>query len=132
MIRLPPGSTRTDTLLPYTTLFRSGFPRGEQGFGLFPELCLSLEHGRVRLCAGTCKQLRSLHLGLFEDDLGAGTIHQGFARDVGLRQALAIEAQFKRTLSEHRVSPFGSGPRVPGFAQPSSRRTDRKSTRLNS
>src|SRR3546814_15371624 len=23
MIRLPPGSTRTDTLLPYTTLFRS-------------------------------------------------------------------------------------------------------------
>src|SRR3546814_13351229 len=24
MIRRPPGSTRTDTLLPYTTLFRSG------------------------------------------------------------------------------------------------------------
>src|SRR3546814_16447838 len=26
MIRLPPRSTRTDTLLPYTTLFRSPFP----------------------------------------------------------------------------------------------------------
>src|SRR3546814_20959340 len=26
MIRRPPGSTRTDTLLPYTTLFRSGDP----------------------------------------------------------------------------------------------------------
>src|SRR3546814_20261105 len=26
MIRLPPISTRTDTLLPYTTLFRSGDP----------------------------------------------------------------------------------------------------------
>src|SRR3546814_6552407 len=25
MIRLPPRSTRTDTLFPYTTLFRSGF-----------------------------------------------------------------------------------------------------------
>src|SRR3546814_7589961 len=25
MIRLPPGSTRTDTLFPYTTLFRSNF-----------------------------------------------------------------------------------------------------------
>src|SRR3546814_6696501 len=24
MLRLPPGSTRTDTLFPYTTLFRSG------------------------------------------------------------------------------------------------------------
>src|SRR3546814_16326455 len=27
MIRRPPRSTRTDTLLPYTTLFRSSFPR---------------------------------------------------------------------------------------------------------
>src|SRR3546814_19988618 len=26
MIRLPPSSTRTDTLFPYTTLFRSGDP----------------------------------------------------------------------------------------------------------
>src|SRR3546814_13968411 len=25
MIRLPPGAKRTDTLFPYTTLFRSGF-----------------------------------------------------------------------------------------------------------
>src|SRR3546814_2088875 len=31
MIRLPPRSTRTDTLFPYTTLFRSRHhPRGEQ------------------------------------------------------------------------------------------------------
>src|SRR3546814_14313331 len=29
MIRLPPRSTRTDTLLPYTTLFRSGGVSGE-------------------------------------------------------------------------------------------------------
>src|SRR3546814_8054409 len=27
MIRRPPRSTRTDTLFPYTTLFRSGWPR---------------------------------------------------------------------------------------------------------
>src|SRR3546814_7279972 len=27
MIRRPPRSTRTDTLFPYTTLFRSGLPR---------------------------------------------------------------------------------------------------------
>src|SRR3546814_14480046 len=27
MIRRPPRSTRTDTLFPYTTLFRSGFPK---------------------------------------------------------------------------------------------------------
>src|SRR3546814_9721079 len=31
MIRLPPRSTRTDTLFPYTTLFRSGRGQGELG-----------------------------------------------------------------------------------------------------
>src|SRR3546814_20300326 len=31
MIRLPPRSTRTDTLFPYTTLFRSVLARGEPG-----------------------------------------------------------------------------------------------------
>src|SRR3546814_14281079 len=36
MIRRPPRSTRTDTLFPYTTLFRSDaeFPRPRIGFGL--------------------------------------------------------------------------------------------------
>src|SRR3546814_7231344 len=31
MIRRPPRSTRTDTLFPYTTLFRSHGPRAERG-----------------------------------------------------------------------------------------------------
>src|SRR3546814_8253677 len=31
MIRRPPRSTRTDTLFPYTTLFRSGFADGAGG-----------------------------------------------------------------------------------------------------
>src|SRR3546814_1150947 len=39
MIRRPPRSTRTDTLFPYTTLFRSGlgcrYPGGERP-GLYP------------------------------------------------------------------------------------------------
>src|SRR3546814_5539094 len=34
MIRLPPRSTRTDTLFPYTTLFRSGEDRRRQGRSL--------------------------------------------------------------------------------------------------
>src|SRR3546814_5008048 len=32
MIRRPPRSTRTDTLFPYTTLFRSGCPSNAPGF----------------------------------------------------------------------------------------------------
>src|SRR3546814_12876890 len=31
LIRRPPRSTRTDTLFPYTTLFRSGLPREVSG-----------------------------------------------------------------------------------------------------
>src|SRR3546814_2072357 len=34
MIRRPPRSTRTDTLFPYTTLFRSRFPTSNQSAGL--------------------------------------------------------------------------------------------------
>src|SRR3546814_12723346 len=34
MIRRPPRSTRTDTLFPYTTLFRSGLAVDEQSIGL--------------------------------------------------------------------------------------------------
>src|SRR3546814_5477963 len=39
MIRRPPRSTRTDTLFPYTTLFRSDSGRPQP-----PRLCLPLEH----------------------------------------------------------------------------------------
>src|SRR3546814_16550773 len=50
MIRQPPGFTRTDTLFPYTTLFRSGFPghrrtggarRGRQSQGHDARQCAS-------------------------------------------------------------------------------------------
>src|SRR3546814_12667060 len=39
MIRRPPRSTRTDTLFPYTTLFRSAQAQGHGFFGQAP--CLS-------------------------------------------------------------------------------------------
>src|SRR3546814_16361303 len=37
MLRRPPRSTRTDTLFPYTALFRSGLPRGGGGRRERPE-----------------------------------------------------------------------------------------------
>src|SRR3546814_12817712 len=36
MIRRPPRSTRTDTLFPYTTLFRSGRRMGRRALPVFP------------------------------------------------------------------------------------------------
>src|SRR3546814_3682890 len=37
MIRRPPRSTRTDTLFPYTTLFRSGSPDVRRSLAVRPE-----------------------------------------------------------------------------------------------
>src|SRR3546814_6333581 len=50
MIRLPPRSTRTDTLFPYTTLFRSYAVTGEAGGSDF--LGGSLPGGTVAFAAG--------------------------------------------------------------------------------
>src|SRR3546814_10603077 len=61
MIRRPPRSTRTDTLFPYTTLFRSGSPkaRGEQAEAFarqFPVLHVSSQ------CAQVTQHLRHFHI----------------------------------------------------------------------
>src|SRR3546814_8432026 len=59
MIRRPPRSTRTDTLFPYTTLFRSfvvdGFPDGCGGSGGVQELAKA---GRAEALGGQGKPLR--------------------------------------------------------------------------
>src|SRR3546814_519559 len=55
MIRRPPRSTRTDTLFPYTTLFRSPLPLVaqtlESGLGLTEVLPLRQNHRRPRATA---------------------------------------------------------------------------------
>src|SRR3546814_4999741 len=48
MIRRPPRSTRTDTLFPYTTLFRSG--RQSPSVQKAPSFVDSIAAGPVRLC----------------------------------------------------------------------------------
>src|SRR3546814_6055255 len=46
MIRRPPGSKRTDTLFPYTTLFRSPFAKAGIGYNyLTPDYTVRLEVG---------------------------------------------------------------------------------------
>src|SRR3546814_7783624 len=49
MIRRPPRSTRTDTLLPYTTLFRSPGPHGQRWKTIArsrPRACMCAPNGR--------------------------------------------------------------------------------------
>src|SRR3546814_15768588 len=46
MIRRPPRSTRTDTLFPYTTLFRSA-GQGRRPFGGIEDAAMAALHARV-------------------------------------------------------------------------------------
>src|SRR3546814_5737147 len=68
MIRRPPRSTRTDTLFPYTTLFRSygkerkSLPRGEAHYGsgkLFDTMETAPKHRTIRKGTGQAARCRS-------------------------------------------------------------------------
>src|SRR3546814_4375878 len=67
MIRRPPRSTRTDTLFPYTTLFRSGTSLAG-GVGTVPGAILgavimqSLDNGMVLI--GVSSSMRNIVIGL--------------------------------------------------------------------
>src|SRR3546814_17786330 len=80
MIRPPPGSTRTDTLFPYTTLFRS------------LQLVEALEVGRLGLVASLDEGLEaSLHEGgeaaaehhLLAEEIGLGLLREGRLEHAG-------------------------------------------------
>src|SRR3546814_16594691 len=109
MIRRPPRSTRTDTLVPYTTLFRSGVAGAQVALlQALPEPVLPLSGGSVGEGIGRHPALRLLLQGVVAD--GAGRA-QGLV-DVALFQDLhggvgAIGPQARKAV-------------------------DRKSTRLNS
>src|SRR3546814_5149358 len=66
MIRLPPRSTRTDTLFPYTTLFRSGFSvvalSGELNQSERNHALQALRDGRARVCVATDVAARGIDL----------------------------------------------------------------------
>src|SRR3546814_17663907 len=82
MIRLPPRSTRTDTLFPYTTLFRSGRPLlfpGEVLHGL--ELDLFVEkNARPRALYPSDSTLQFAEIGN-----GKPHFHAQLQRGFGLR-----------------------------------------------
>src|SRR3546814_8685798 len=126
MIRRPPGSTRTDTLFPYTTLFRSGGENAAsrydsvlfagQGAQLVVIVVIVLVHLAFPL--GDCRldldQLRGFFLGRIA--LASG--FQMAAHPVGIRP---VELPFC-------IAPAIFARRLGDGVEP----IDRKSTRLNS
>src|SRR3546814_6678864 len=118
MIRRPPRSTRTDTLVPYTTLFRSGTGTQEGGASSCSQILRDvLEHlvaGRDRLRVHLVSALRLDHVDQFFDDVDVGAFERAL-----LQAAEAVRAG-RRGL--RRAAGGGFGIEV----------LDRKSTRLNS
>src|SRR3546814_2406552 len=110
MIRRPPRSTRTDTLFPYTTLFRSrmGGAAGQQR--LVERLLHRVEHAgfRLRQVAGEITQeggLGQAALVAVEDDAGTGR-----RRRIGLGQRRVILVGIRR--SEEHTSELQSLMRI--------------------
>src|SRR3546814_7734658 len=105
MIRRPPRSTRTDTLFPYTTLFRArlraaGEVEGDGKVSLAAREEVGRRHlpaprqGEAALEGGQIVGLAESHDDLLRrHDWPAARIHQGqVALDAGIGQALGLEA----------------------------------------
>src|SRR3546814_1602650 len=121
MIRLPPGSTRTDTLFPYTTLFRSdrggkilGAPGERREAGMRRGVARQVEH-RER---GLGRDNRDPHAagghacGSFESvEFCADALD--VLRAIGLGDQQAVEAGLHDRRSEEHTSELQSLMRIP-------------------
>src|SRR3546814_3873576 len=140
MIRRPPGSTRTDTLFPYTTLFRS-LDRPEPGSGLelrgiarhfdgvkaIDGLDLAIEPGRVHGLIGPNGSGKTTTLNVISGYVlpQEGSLRQGGA-PVPMGRPLACAGRgLARTFQTPRI--VGDASVLENVMM-----GDRKSTRLNS
>src|SRR3546814_2993560 len=94
MIRRPPRSTRTDTLLPYTTLFRSARPIGIRSHDVEPIAARRCDRARGRDTSVTERYFSGgQDFGNFEF-LGPRRAHQ--------REELGLHVAFHRSTSAWR------------------------------
>src|SRR3546814_10488532 len=96
MRRRPPRSTRTDTLFPYTTLFRSA-PVGARGKGLMDKALGGWEHGRDRIDSGVSRARGAR-------GRGAGAAHRRAARVPRRRAGRRSEEHTSELQSLMRIS----------------------------
>src|SRR3546814_10098446 len=107
MLPLPPRSTRTDTLFPYTTLCRSRPQRGDVDVSALPEL-----RGRRQRCVRICHaQLREALQRIGEVERAVqvgGQVGVGVADGLGGREAVVV-ATVDRVAVERRSEEHTSG-----------------------
>src|SRR3546814_1579857 len=148
MIRRPPRSTRTDTLFPYTTLFRSLTRRNR--FHIFLEMLVEIRLvvriGEFRDHAGAIGEHDEDDRALRSEDEAAGDLARRGDVEVSRRQPSIVVHDVARQHDSHRrgVERTLSGNAIAdlaiGLDRDAHRRVrtvrladeDRKSTRLNS
>src|SRR3546814_4241448 len=121
MIRRPPRSTRTDTLFPYTTLFRSELGMARAEIGRVGE--------RRRMPRGLQPPLHSVMA------VGAEFLRRRRHRPRALMLGMALDAaplRFVEGLGEAGENLFARPRRMPRGEQHRGRRLARTITRLNS
>src|SRR3546814_5779395 len=72
MIRRPPRSTRTDTLFPYTTLFRSSHRHGRDAPALHRMQVLAVRRMRLAGNPHHARDRRAVDIGIQQSDLQPG------------------------------------------------------------
>src|SRR3546814_3255637 len=102
MLRRPPTSTRTDTLFPYTTLFRSPAPRNREIFRCCHGESLIIIGPRNRPVARTSSRLNA--------DWGRSEEHTSELQSL-MRTSYAVfclkKKTKKNTLSNQNIEPAG-------------------------
>src|SRR3546814_7355449 len=127
MIRRPPRSTRTDTLFPYTTLFRSGLRRRARKRRGRGEMTLrsAVVFAAIVLALGV---LGFLLRATLSADAGVG-VHQ--LRLNQLTTVASEQAALRAAVLASQVAPGIDSERLVGSAKQLSAARDRKSTRLH-
>src|SRR3546814_5448210 len=98
MIRRPPRSTRTDTLFPYTTLFRS--PRDGRGFAVHrADPCIARKRDPAPGNPGR-RRCRARHADHMEDDVKRSEEHTSELQSL-MRNSYAVFCLKKQTKQTH-------------------------------
>src|SRR3546814_20232193 len=95
MIRRPPRATRTDTLFPYTTLFRSTYDGETEDYGISGELNWTL--GNVNMTAITAYRRYENNKASDTDYTGVDILYRAPGPDAGARRfkTFTQELRFK-------------------------------------
>src|SRR3546814_16813367 len=113
MVRLPPRSQSTDTLVPYTTLFRS-FGEGGDAFG--EDAVVKDDEGMRDLATGVADRIDEVQLRATVGREVLDQQHAAALRKIALDLGVAAEALRLLAHVEHRqAEPFGD-PRREGDA----------------